>query len=383
MARPCPKDKFSGGPMKLSTRILIAFLIIILVPVALTFFLMFGVAMFQGERLLSVYGIDVMNLTNEIKILLIDALFCMICILVITGIILGFWLISGISSPIENLTKATKNIRDGNLDFEVKVEGVQEIQELCKDFEEMRVKLKLANEEKLEADRQNRELISNISHDLKTPITAVKGYVEGIMDGVADTPEKMDRYIRTIYNKANEMDRLINELTFSSKINTNRIPYNFNKVNVREYFEDAAEELEYDLTAKNVEFEYQNSVAPEVMVIADVEQMRRVINNIVGNSVKYMDKEEKKISLHIRDAGDEIEVSITDNGKGIPSKDIGNIFNRFYRADTSRNSGQGGSGIGLSIVKKIMEDHGGRVWAESKEGEGTTMTFSLRKYVEG
>ena len=383
MARPCPKDKFSGGPMKLSTRILIAFLIIILVPVALTFFLMFGVAMFQGERLLSVYGIDVMNLTNEIKILLIDALFCMICILVITGIILGFWLISGISSPIENLTKATKNIRDGNLDFEVKVEGVQEIQELCKDFEEMRVKLKLANEEKLEADRQNRELISNISHDLKTPITAVKGYVEGIMDGVADTPEKMDRYIRMIYNKANEMDRLINELTFYSKINTNRIPYNFNKVNVREYFEDAAEELEYDLTAKNVEFEYQNSVAPEVMVIADVEQMRRVINNIVGNSVKYMDKEEKKISLHIRDAGDEIEVSITDNGKGIPSKDIGNIFNRFYRADTSRNSGQGGSGIGLSIVKKIMEDHGGRVWAESKEGEGTTMTFSLRKYVEG
>ena len=383
MARPCPKDKFSGGPMKLSTRILIAFLIIILVPVALTFFLMFGVAMFQGERLLSVYGIDVMNLTNEIKILLIDALFCMICILVITGIILGFWLVSGISSPIENLTKATKNIRDGNLDFEVKVEGVQEIQELCKDFEEMRVKLKLANEEKLEADRQNRELISNISHDLKTPITAVKGYVEGIMDGVADTPEKMDRYIRTIYNKANEMDRLINELTFYSKINTNRIPYNFNKVNVREYFDDAAEELEYDLTAKNVEFEYQNAVAPEVMVIADVEQMRRVINNIVGNSVKYMDKEEKKISLHIRDAGDEIEVSITDNGKGIPSKDIGNIFNRFYRADTSRNSGQGGSGIGLSIVKKIMEDHGGRVWAESKEGEGTTMTFSLRKYVEG
>ena len=382
MARPCPKDKFSGGPMKLSTRILIAFLIIILVPVALTFFLMFGVAMFQGERLLSVYGIDVMNLTNEIKILLIDALFCMICILVITGIILGFWLISGISSPIENLTKATKNIRDGNLDFEVKVEGVQEIQELCKDFEEMRVKLKLANEEKLEADRQNRELISNISHDLKTPITAVKGYVEGIMDGVADTPEKMDRYIRTIYNKANEMDRLINELTFYSKINTNRIPYNFNKVNVREYFDDAAEELEYDLTAKNVEFEYQNAVAPEVMVIADVEQMRRVINNIVGNSVKYMDKEEKKISLYVRDAGDEIEVSITDNGKGIPSKDIGNIFNRFYRADTSRNSGQGGSGIGLSIVKKIMEDHGGRVWAESKEGEGTTMTFSLRKYVE-
>ena len=367
--------------MKLSLRIFIAFLIIILVPVALTVFLMLSVAMFQGERLLTVYGIDVMNLSQEIKVLIVDMIMCMIFILIITGIILGFWLISGISSPIEHLTKATKNIRDGNLDFEVKVEGVQEIQELCKDFEEMRIKLKLANEEKLEADRQNRELISNISHDLKTPITAVKGYVEGIMDGVADTPEKMERYIRTIYNKANEMDRLINELTFYSKINTNRIPYNFNKVNVCDYFEDAAEELEYDLSAKNVEFEYRNSVAPDVMVIADIEQMRRVINNIVGNSVKYMDKDEKKISLSVRDAGDEIEVSIADNGKGISSKDIGNIFNRFYRADSSRNSGQGGSGIGLSIVKKIMEDHGGRVWAQSTEGEGTMMTFSLRKYV--
>ena len=367
--------------MKLSTRILIAFLIIILVPVALTFFLMFGVAMFQGERLLSVYGIDVMNLTNEIKILLIDALFCMICILVITGIILGFWLVSGISSPIENLTKATKNIRDGNLDFEVKVEGVQEIQELCKDFEEMRVKLKLANEEKLEADRQNRELISNISHDLKTPITAVKGYVEGIMDGVADTPEKMDRYIRTIYNKSIEMDHLINELTFYTKINTNRIPYTFSKVNVQNFFEDAAEEIRYDLTSKNIAFDYQNTVGRDVQVIADVEQMRRVINNIIGNSVKYMDKPEKKISLSVRDAGEEIEAQITDNGKGISSKDLGNIFNRFYRADSSRNSTQGGSGIGLSIVKKIMEDHGGRVWASSTEGEGTTMYFSLRKHV--
>ena len=118
-----------------------------------------------------------------------------------------------------------------------------------------------------------------------------------------------------------------------------------------------------------------------MQVIADVEQMRRVINNIIGNSVKYMDKPDKKISLRVRDAGEEIEAQISDNGKGISSKDLGNIFNRFYRADSSRNSTQGGSGIGLSIVKKIMEDHGGRVWASSIEGEGTTMYFSLRKHV--
>ncbi len=357
-----------------------SFFLIVLIPIFLMIMLLIGVAVFRGQQLRVQFGIDVNNLSPEIHAVIADVIFSMIVILVITATILSIWLYNGISTPIYHLTKATREIRDGNLDYEVKAEGAREVKELCEGFEEMRVRLKTANEEKLEADRQNRELISNISHDLKTPITAVKGYVEGIMDGVADTPEKMDRYIRTIYNKSIEMDHLINELTFYTKINTNRIPYTFSKVNVRDFFQDAAEELEYDLSSKNIAFDYQNTVPKDVLVIADVEQMRRVINNIVGNSVKYMDKPDKKISLKVRDTGMEIEARIEDNGKGISSKDLGNIFNRFYRADSSRNSTQGGSGIGLSIVKKIMEDHGGRVWASSNEGEGTTMYFSLRKH---
>ena len=367
--------------MKLKTRIFMSFFLIVLIPIFLMIMLLIGVAIFRGQQLRVQYGIDVNNLSPELQVIIADVIFSMIVILVITAIILSVWLYSGISTPLYHLTKATREIRDGNLDYEVKAEGAKEVKELCEGFEEMRMRLKAANEEKLEADRQNRELISNISHDLKTPITAVKGYVEGIMDGIADTPEKMDRYIKTIYNKSIEMDHLINELTFYTKINTNRIPYTFSKVNVQNFFEDAAEELRYDLTSKNITFDYQNTVGRDVQVIADVEQMRRVINNIIGNSVKYMDKPDKKISLRVRDAGEEIEAQISDNGKGISSKDLGNIFNRFYRADSSRNSTQGGSGIGLSIVKKIMEDHGGRVWASSVEGEGTTMYFSLRKHV--
>ena len=110
--------------------------------------------------------------------------------------------------------------------------------------------------------------------------------------------------------------------------------------------------------------------------------MKRVINNIIGNSIKYMGSRKGEIDIRILDEVDSIRVEIEDNGKGIPAKDLPNIFERFFRSDASRNSAQGGSGIGLSIVKKIIEDHGGYIWATSKEGEGTCMHFVLRKYQE-
>ncbi len=199
---------------------------------------------------------------------------------------------------------------------------------------------------------------------------------------MANTPEKIDKYVRTIYNKTNEMDMLINELTLYSKIDANRIPYNFAKINVAEYFKDCVEEMGLDLEAKGIALSYYNYAMADTVIIADPEQMRRVVNNIIGNSVKYMNKSEKFINIRIKDVGDFIQVEIEDNGQGIAQKDLPYIFDRFYRADASRNSATGGSGIGLSIVKKIIEDHGGKIWTTSKEDSGTTMYFVIRKYQE-
>ena len=178
------------------------------------------------------------------------------------------------------------------------------------------------------------------------------------------------------------MDRLIDELTFYSKIDTNRIPYTFSKLNVEDYFSDCAEELGLEMETRGIELVYANYVEKGVQVIADGEQIRRVIHNIVSNAIKYMEKPRGIIQLRVKDVGDFIQVEIEDNGKGIAAKDLPYIFDRFYRTDVSRNSSKGGSGIGLSIVKKIMEDHGGQVWATSKEGTGTTMYLALRKYQE-
>ena len=322
------------------------------------------------------------SMVPQLKKILLDTVFVIILILILTALGLCTWTYRGVMTPLTQLKEATKNIKEGNLDFTIEKTGVDEIGDLCDDFEEMRKRLKESAEEKVAFDKENKELISNISHDLKTPITAVKGYVEGIMDGVADTPEKMDRYIRTIYNKANEMDRLINELTYYSSIDNNRIPYNFHRINVAEFFADCVEDVGLDLESKNIQLNYSNLVEPDTRIIADPEQLKKVINNIIGNSIKYMDKEKGVIDIRLLDEVDSIRVEIEDNGKVIAAKDLGNIFERFYRTDASRNSMKGGSGIGLSIVKKIIEDHGGYIWATSKEGEGTCLHFVIRKYRE-
>ena len=321
---------------------------------------------------------NVMDMVPEAKSMIFEMLVTSVMILFITGAVLTVWVYQSILRPIGKLQEATKKIRDGNLDFTLEVEDDDEIGQLCQNFEEMRIRLKESTEEKVKYDKESKELISNISHDLKTPITAIKGYVEGIMDGVASSPEKLDKYIRTIYHKANDMDRLIDELTFYSKIDTNKIPYTFSRINVANYFRDCIDEVGLELEARGVELGYFNYVDEDVYVIADAEQMKRVINNIIGNSLKYMDKKKGIINIRILDVGDFVQVEIEDNGNGIGPRELPYIFDRFYRTDSSRNSAKGGSGIGLSIVKKIVEDHGGRIWATSKEGIGTEIHFVLR-----
>ena len=380
--------------MKLKTRIIVGFVAIILLPLLLFSASLYGFSQTQAKHVQEsssqasdssqmVYDISLpQSSSSQVKLMAKDMILTATIILVFTALSVGLWIYRSIAVPLVKLKKATKNIKEGNLDFVLEVEGNDEFSQLCQDFEEMRKRLKESTEEKILMDKENKELISNISHDLKTPITAVKGYVEGIMDGVADTPEKMNRYVRTIYNKTNEMDHLINELTFYSKIDTNRIPYTFSKLNVEDYFSDCAEELGLEMETKGIELVYANYVEKDVQVIADGEQIRRVIHNIVSNAIKYMEKPKGIIQLRVKDVGDFIQVEIEDNGKGIAAKDLPYIFDRFYRTDVSRNSSKGGSGIGLSIVKKIMEDHGGKVWATSRLGIGTIMYFVLRKYQE-
>lgn len=378
------KMKKEKKQLSLNAKIIITCFFMVIVPNILIFCSLMGIKGYFEATMGSAFRDKVDP--SILRFFIMDTLISVIVILLICVVIVRRYVYKEIVRPISELNVAMKKIAEGNLDYRMENKYDSEMGEVFNNYEEMRLKLKESTTEMMENEEHNRELVSNISHDLKTPITSIKGYVEGIMDGVADTPEKMDRYIKTIYNKANDMDRLINELTIYSKIDNNRILYNFQRINVSDYFGDCVDEVGLDLESKNIKLNFDNLIPDDTMVIADPEQMKRVINNIIGNSIKYMDKdltkEQGMIEIRLLDDIDSIRIEIEDNGRGIAARDLGRIFERFYRTDASRNSSRGGSGIGLSIVKKIIEDHGGYIWATSKEGEGTCMHFVLRKYKE-
>jgi signal transduction histidine kinase len=283
--------------------------------------------------------------------------------------------------PIALLKKATSEISNGNLNCEIIEDGDEEIKELCADFELMRIQLKDSINMKMKYDDNRKMLVSSISHDLKTPITSIKGYVEGILDGVANTPQKIDSYLKTIYSKAEHIDGMIDDLLLYSKLDLNQLPFNFEKTDIIDYFNYCVYESQPELEKLNIKIEFNNMLKNTPFVMIDRERMRRVIMNIIDNSRKYMDKSQGLITLSLRETSSSIIIELRDNGSGINSSDTNRIFERFYRGDSSRGAVKG-SGLGLAIAKQVIEGHKGRIWAVSHGDDGTSIMISLAKLTE-
>lgn len=303
----------------------------------------------------------------------------LVTIIDIVAVVMWVWIYKRILVPLDKLQTATKRIADGDLDYQLDEKDFSEIPFLYNDFERMRIKLKEDEEEKKLSEDAARELVSNISHDLKTPLTAIRGYVEGILDGVASSPQKTRDYLNTIYNKTNDMTSLIDELLYYSQVSEKHMSYKYEKIYVKDFFDEYVKDLYLELDTIKIKFIYIVNVGRSTVIDMDKEQIKRALNNIVSNAVKYMDKEEPEIHFRVRETIVGIDIQISDNGRGIDEKDLPHIFERFYRSDVSRNTKLGGSGIGLSIVKKVIENHEGSVVAMSKPGVGTEVSIELKK----
>nr|WP_315990475.1 HAMP domain-containing sensor histidine kinase [Desulforamulus aquiferis] len=235
-------------------------------------------------------------LERDITIARVLFVIIIISILVLTTRLLTFSVYRDIIKSIQKLKQASNEIKNGNLDYLVKPHLKDEIGDLSLAFEEMRVRLKdsLKMQEKYEENR--RTLISNISHDLKTPIMSIKGYIGGIRDGIADSPEKMNKYIDTIYKKSCDLETMINELFLFSKLDLKEVSFNFQPIDIIKYLKYCVEDTTLDLEKKGgkIELHHQEQA---ITVLVDAEKLQRVIMNIVGNSIKYMGEKPLRIAF--------------------------------------------------------------------------------------
>ncbi|MEQ8174103.1 MAG: HAMP domain-containing sensor histidine kinase [Syntrophomonadaceae bacterium] len=299
----------------------------------------------------------------------------------IINFIISYRVASNIVTPLGILNKATTEIARGNLDHAIEIPSEDEVGELCRSYETMRLQLKEARTLSESYEKNRKELIANISHDLKTPITSIRGYVQGIMEGVASTPEKESKYMQTIYSNAVQMDRLIDELFLFSKLDLKQLVFDFEAVNIEDFLHDCVEDKGYDLENKGINLSFTSTYPSQAPVWADRQRLQRVINNIIVNVEQHQDPNKKQATLEIilSENDDEALIEIKDNGQGINQENLPYIFDRLYRGDPARTRQSKGSGLGLSIAKQIVKAHGGRIWAQSEIEIGTSIFFTLKK----
>lgn len=335
---------------------------------------------FSDETKGSVYVIRERSPFGEVTRKLLPILvLSLVGIIVVANVMLYRWITRSVVKPLDLLRNSAEHIKEGNLQFSLDMHSKDEIGQLNETFENMRKRLHESIRLRLRDEENRKELISNISHDLRTPITNIKGYVEGIRDGVADTPEKMDKYVNIIYTKTIDLDKLVDELFLYSKLDLKQVPFMFEHVDIIGFIDDCIDEQRYVLEEKDIRLEWKERPGDPVEVIADFEKLKRTVLNIIENAQNFMDKGQKNIGVSIRLSPEWVTVEIRDNGTGIAPEAIPYIFERFYRAEPSRNSSTGGSGLGLAIACQIIEGHGGQIWVESELGVGTSLYFTLKR----
>ncbi|WP_432664016.1 ATP-binding protein [Wukongibacter baidiensis] len=297
-----------------------------------------------------------------------------ICLIVL--VIIFTWYMSGtILKPLKELNKATENISKGNLEYQIQYKNNDEIGKFCIAFDTMREKLKESLEKQVEYEKSRRELIASISHDLRTPITSIKGYVDGLDEGIASDKEMFQRYISVIKDKTQKLDHLIDDLFQYSKMESGQLDMNIRCINSMEFFEEVFGNLEIEFKDSPIDVVIQRPI-PMVEMNIDYYRINQIIDNLIQNAKRYVD-EKGRIVVGVNLKDNKLEVFVKDNGQGISKKDLPYIFEKFYRGEKSRSREYGGSGLGLSICKYIIEAHNGSIWANSGEGEGTIFYFSL------
>ena len=306
--------------------------------------------------------------------------FVLLGIAVLLGIILVplIWITTkDIVRPLRQLEHGSHRIAEGDLNFNLQSKVRNEVGSVIRSYEKMRSELQRSIGAQLALEENRKELISNISHDLKTPLTSIKGYVEGIREGVANDPEKLRKYIDVIHTKTLDMDRMIDDLFLLSKLDLEQEKFHFDAVPLEEFYRQTMSELHIEYERADLRLTSEYEAGSDVVATMDAQKLKRAILNVVGNSVKFMDKKEPHIHVYFGRQAESWFIAVTDNGPGMEPGELERIFDRFYRADANRNQNVAGSGLGLAIVKQIVAVHGGTITARSELGQFMTVMLMI------
>ena len=278
-----------------------------------------------------------------------------------------------IMEPVERLIAGAERIKNGNLEEEIVYQGEAEFEHVCQTFNAMQHTILEDREQRAKNERARTDMVTGISHDLRTPLTSIQGYIKGVLDGVADTEEKKRMYLRTAYISTEEMNVLLQKLFDFSRMESGQMPFHMVKASLAEYTAAyvAQKEAVTDSAVLKLHLSVKTEAMPEISM--NVEQVRRIFDNLLENSIKYAMVTPVEVEISIEETAEHILLAWRDNGRGVPEEKLERIFERFYRCDEARK--EKGSGVGLYVVKYIMERHQGEVKAENDGGLKISLYF--------
>jgi len=318
-------------------------------------------------------GIDINEYHNDTPF---NYIVILVCVLMANFLFTRLF-VKRIKSALNVLTDGVREIRDGNLNHRIEQTGFDaEFDAICADFNEMTARLREMVEQRQADEKNRKELIAGISHDLRTPLATIKAYIEGIKKGVATNPEMYAKYIDTIQDNAEDLEYIINQLFLFSKIDIGEFPFKFDVVDIGSELDKMVTVFADEYRAKGLEISLKENIQ-NVFVSIDIVQFKTIIQNILGNSVKYGKKDGGCSEISCCKQGNAVSIIIKDNGAGVPQKMLERIFDVFYRGDASRSSPGNGSGLGLAICSKIVERLKGTIRAENATKGGFSIIITL------
>lgn len=335
----------------------------------------YRISIFASHAELS-YG----TLKVVVALAVIILLFGIFMSILLTNRFLTKFVFQKIERPLDMLSEGVRQIRDGNLDHRIVYETEDEFAPICSDFNEMAVRLKESVDLTQQHEQSRKELLAGISHDLRSPLTSIRAYVEGLLDGVPKTPEAQRSYLETIKNKAEDIDRLVEELFMFSKMELGEYPDHPKLLRLDDEIRQLVSSVGPEYSGKGLQIS-TGTLSPAT-VSADPEQIRRVLVNILENSLKYKDKETGRLEISLREEKGGFALTLCDDGPGVPPESLPRLFDAFYRGDPARQNPNRGSGLGLSIVAGAVRHMNGKIHAEPGKDGGLAIVIWLPKAEE-